>query len=50
MADEDREIDRLVAILAKDEDDRDDADWDVLAAADPDKLKAAGTTAGLTID
>jgi hypothetical protein len=46
----DPEVEQLVAVLKKNEDDRQDADWDLLAAADPDKLKAAGTAAGVTVD
>ena len=46
----DPEVERLVAVLKKNEDDRQDEDWDLLAAADPEKLKAAGTAAGVTIE
>jgi hypothetical protein len=46
----DPEVERLVAVLKKDEEERQDADWDLLAAADPEKLKAAGAAAGVAVE
>ena len=52
MADEDAdpEVDRLAEIMKKDEDQRQDADWDALAGADPGKLQAAAAKAGVTLE
>ncbi len=46
----DPEVERLVAVLKKNEDDRQDEDWDLLGAADPEKLKAAGAAAGVNVE
>jgi hypothetical protein len=46
----DPEVERLVEVLKKNEDDRQDEDWDLLAAADPEKLKEAGTAAGVSVE
>lgn len=55
MADDDTEVadpevDKLVSILQKDEDERQDDEWDALAAAEPAQLQAAATKAGVTLE
>ena len=47
---DDPEIQKLIEILQKDEDDRSDEDWDALGDADPPKLKAAGEVAGVSTE
>lgn len=46
----DPEVERLVAILSMDEDERTDADWEALGAADESKVNEAVNALGLTVE
>lgn len=46
----DPEVERLVAILSKDEDERTDADWEALGAADESTVNEAVNALGLTVE
>ncbi len=49
-AESDPAVDELVAVMQKDEEDRGDADWDLLGNASDEHLRAAAERAGVSLD
>ena len=46
----DPQVEKLVEIMKKNEDDRQDADWDALGSATEEQLKAAAAQAGVNLE
>jgi hypothetical protein len=45
----DPQVEKLVEIMKKSEDDRQEADWDALGTATEEQLQAAATQAGVSL-
>ncbi|MDE3203517.1 MAG: hypothetical protein KGQ66_04775 [Acidobacteriota bacterium] len=43
-------VDQLVAVMQKDEDDRSDADWELLGNASEEQVQAAADRAGVSFE
>ena len=49
-AEPDPVVDQLVAVMQKDEDDRSDADWEMLGNASEEQVQAAAERAGVSFE